>query len=186
MICQVCGGEVGVLHEVIYRGKRINACLRCIESYHLVKVRGAGDITLKTIVVEKKDRKYGGGRPTANVSPPLKKPSSKAKVPSLGDVSEEYVEDFNVVIKRKREALGLTQSDLAKELKVKVSLIKKIESGDLIPPLEIGKKLEKLLKVKLFKEAEEITSEESALEPHESTEELYLRIADFIKEEEGR
>jgi len=68
---------------------------------------------------------------------------------------EELVEGYGKIIKSARESLGLTQEDLARELRVKLSYIKKIETERMVPTPEIIRKLEKLLNIKLTGKVEE-------------------------------
>lgn len=62
----------------------------------------------------------------------------------------EYVEGFGRIIREAREEMGLTQEDLAKQLNEKVTVIRKIEAGEFNPPIDLVRKIEKLLKIKLI------------------------------------
>ncbi|MCS7126315.1 MAG: multiprotein-bridging factor 1 family protein [Aigarchaeota archaeon] len=71
--------------------------------------------------------------------------------PSRLPVEEyEYVEDFGRLIREAREKMGLTQEDLAKQLNEKVTVIRKIEAGEFNPSIELVKKIERLLKIKIL------------------------------------
>ncbi len=61
----------------------------------------------------------------------------------------ELVDDFSDRIRAARVAKGLSQKDLALELKEKEGLIKKIESG-LIPEDAVRKKIESFLEISLI------------------------------------
>ncbi|MEN2974065.1 MAG: helix-turn-helix domain-containing protein [Candidatus Caldarchaeales archaeon] len=62
----------------------------------------------------------------------------------------EYVEDFGRLIREARERMGLTQEEFAKQLNEKVTIIKKIEAGEFNPSIELSKKIERLLKIKIL------------------------------------
>ncbi len=82
---------------------------------------------------------------------------------SVRPPSPEYdvVEDYGQIIKRAREERGLTQEDLARLVGVKLSYIRKVEQGKMVPELPVLRKLEKLLSVKLVEEA--VPREEKAI-----------------------
>ncbi|HLC58837.1 MAG TPA: helix-turn-helix domain-containing protein [Candidatus Nanoarchaeia archaeon] len=66
---------------------------------------------------------------------------------------ELVVDNFNSIIKTARENLKLTQEELAHKLNERDSSISKIEQGHIKPNIELARKLEKFLNVKLvFKE----------------------------------
>lgn len=65
---------------------------------------------------------------------------------------EGIVEDYSKLIKDKREKMGLKQEELAKKLNLKESIIHKIEIGDLEPSIELSKRLENFLRIKLITE----------------------------------
>ena len=67
----------------------------------------------------------------------------------------ELIEDYNEVVRKARMSLGLTQDELAKQVGEKVTIIKKVEAGELKPSISLARKLEKLLKVVLLVPAEE-------------------------------
>lgn len=71
----------------------------------------------------------------------------------------ELIEDYNEVVRKARMSLGLTQDELAKQVGEKVTIIKKIELGELKPSISLARKLEKLLKVVLLVPAEEPLNE---------------------------
>ena len=59
-------------------------------------------------------------------------------------------DNYNSLIKNKREKLNLTQDELAIKLKEKVSLISSIERGDIKPTLELAKKFENSLGIRMI------------------------------------
>ena len=65
------------------------------------------------------------------------------------------VEDFAERIKKKRESLGMNQEDFAKMLNEKLSLMHHIETGKFTPGIDLARKLEKLLHIKLVELHEE-------------------------------
>ncbi|AJF62602.1 MAG: hypothetical protein QT11_C0001G0459 [archaeon GW2011_AR20] len=58
--------------------------------------------------------------------------------------------DYPGIIKNAREKLGMKQEDLAKKIDEKLSVMHKLETGNLQPTLLLAKKLEKILNIKLI------------------------------------
>jgi putative transcription factor len=61
----------------------------------------------------------------------------------------ELVGDFGQRVRQAREGLGLSHEDLGRKIRERVSVIRKIESGKMIPDLVLAEKLEHALKIKL-------------------------------------
>ncbi|MEM4695941.1 MAG: multiprotein bridging factor aMBF1 [Desulfurococcaceae archaeon] len=95
--------------------------------------------------------------------------------PVLGD-EYEVVEDYANRIREARERIGWSQEALASKLKVSVSLIKRFESGRLKPGIELARRIERILGVKLL---EPVVDEE--LEHRSSRGDDSLTIGDLIK-----
>lgn len=70
-------------------------------------------------------------------------------------IEGEIVDDYGERIRTARMEKGLSQKDLAMQLKEKELLIKKIEKGDLIPEDDVRRKLEKALGIRLIDTPEE-------------------------------
>jgi putative transcription factor len=62
----------------------------------------------------------------------------------------EVVEDFSNRIRKAREKIGLTQEDLARRVKEKLSIIQKIESGKITPDMKLCRELEHSLRISLL------------------------------------
>ena len=62
----------------------------------------------------------------------------------------EIVDDYAVRIRHAREEKGLSQKDLAMQMKEKEHLIRKIENSELMPEDDVRKKLEKALDIRLI------------------------------------
>lgn len=85
------------------------------------------------------------------------------------------VEDYAEKIKKAREKLGLKQKDLAKRLNEKESLIHKIETKTIEPNINLARKIEKFLKIKLIEQHEEVHQRGT------ETKSDSLTIGDFVK-----
>lgn len=81
----------------------------------------------------------------------LKREREGPEIETLQIIVDNYAE----IIRKKREALGLKQKDFAKMLSEKESLIHKLETGSFEPSIEMARKLEKILKIKLIEEYQE-------------------------------
>jgi putative transcription factor len=66
------------------------------------------------------------------------------------DPIEELVEDYNIIIREKRELKGWSREDLGSEINEKVSVINRLESGKMVPDIKLAKKLENTLKISLI------------------------------------
>ena len=62
----------------------------------------------------------------------------------------ELVEDFNLRIRQARKKLGLSHEDLGRKIGEKISVLRKIESGKMMPDNRLAKKLEHALKIKVL------------------------------------
>lgn len=76
----------------------------------------------------------------------MKKKAPAKKV----ELVEVVVDDYAKRIRHAREASGKTQKEFALALNEKESVVQKLETGGLIPPMALAKKLERLLKIKLI------------------------------------
>jgi putative transcription factor len=79
------------------------------------------------------------------------------------------------MIKEAREKLNLKQEDLAKHINEKVSILHKVETGSIKPPIALARKLEYALKISIVKKAEEVLIKK---EKHSSDQ---VTIGDLIK-----
>lgn len=79
-------------------------------------------------------------------------PSFSGKRSSTSKVAAalELVDDYRLRVRRARESLGLTHEDLGTRISEKVSVLRKIESGKMVPDHGVAEKLEHALKVKLL------------------------------------
>ena len=74
----------------------------------------------------------------------------------------ELAQDYDDRIRTAREGKWLSQSDLAKKLNEKASLIRKLERGDTLPSDDIQGKLERFLDIDLDEAGDVDESEWSA------------------------
>jgi putative transcription factor len=65
-------------------------------------------------------------------------------------IEGDIVDDYAARIRHAREGKGLSQKDLAMQMKEKEHLIRKIENSDLIPEEGVRRKLEKALGIRLI------------------------------------
>lgn len=76
----------------------------------------------------------------------------------------ELVEDYAERIRGAREARGWTTAALAQKLRISESLLRKIEQGKMKPSIDLARRIESVLKIKLLEPAEyedeEVESEE--------------------------
>jgi len=93
----------------------------------------------------------------------LPAPPSKKKFELSKDLDEvEFVEDVGERVRKYRTKLGLSQEDLAKRVKEKLSVIQKIETGKMTPDIRLCRELEHELKVKLLAQRTETAEIEGA------------------------
>ncbi len=89
---------------------------------------------------------------------PEKPKQEPVKQPTKPSIEEEILiinPDYPAIIKKAREKLGLKQSEFAKLIKEKESVVHKLETGELEPSIKLAKKLEHVLKIKLIEQYHE-------------------------------
>ncbi|MBR9676825.1 TIGR00270 family protein [Candidatus Woesearchaeota archaeon] len=143
-------GKIDKLYKTIVEGAELEVCTNC--SKH-GKVLGTKEELKKRLE-------------------PLKKTVRKQSQTILL-VKPEYAS----IIRNTRERLGLKQEQLAKKLAEKLSVIQKLENGQLSPSIALSQKLERILNLKLIEEHNEddfkmVSSKETIKNP---------TFADFVK-----
>ncbi|MGP8319601.1 MAG: multiprotein bridging factor aMBF1 [Methanosarcinaceae archaeon] len=136
MECEICGAEIhGESIKVAIDGSELDVCGKC--SQH-------GTVTNKRTPVSRK------------VTPVARQlPIRRSRKRSFDIVSDELVDDYETIIRDKRRNRGWTQDQLAEKIKEKVSLLKKIERGEITPEDTFIKKLEHTLDIKLTERTKE-------------------------------
>jgi len=152
MNCDMCGKE-SMLFKTDVEGSMLNLCNECSKFGKVIAA-----VREEEKVVKKASKVEG--------------PKGKAReeetiltiVPNYGDI-----------IKKKREQLGIKQEDFAKKIKEKASLMHKIEINQFEPSINLARKIEKFLHIKLM-EQQEIKPDVAEKRKSEG-----FTIGDFIK-----
>jgi len=85
----------------------------------------------------------------------IKKEVLKTKQETKYEPIEVIVLNYGQLIKEKREKMGLNQEEFSAKMNEKESLIHKIEAGKHEPTIELARKLENFLNIKLIETSEE-------------------------------
>jgi len=144
LYCEVCGARIaGRPYRAIVDGVEMILCASCY-----LKLTRSG----RAVPVRERPRK-------ASVSE--KRRRTMRRTLELYDIVEDYYDR----IKEAREAKGWTPKVLAEKLKISESLLRKIEAGKLKPPVDLARRMEKILKIKLLEPTELEDEEEENLPP---------------------
>jgi putative transcription factor len=131
--CEVCGRQIfGAPIRAVIEGANLSVCAKCAKL-------GSGYWEPKP-------------QPQRRTKKGIKvKPISYSKRKQQATVAEtlELVSDFGQRVRQAREGLGLSHEDLGRKTREKVSVLRKIESGKMVPDLGLAEKLEHTLKITL-------------------------------------
>lgn len=132
MQCEVCGRQIfGAPIRAIIEGAKMTACSECAKL-------GSGYWEPKP---QRRAKKSIKRQPTISFSKRQQRPTVTETL--------EVVGDFGQRVRQAREGLGLSHEDLGRKIREKVSVIRKIESGKMVPDLVLAEKLEHALKITL-------------------------------------
>jgi putative transcription factor len=141
MQCEMCGETIrGVPKLVMVEGAELSVCSKCEKFGTEVQQVRRTDI--------RAPQKGPAARPAP--SPAGGAVQVRYKRDMFDYMEGEIVEDYAARIRHAREEKGLSQKDLAMQMKEKEHLIRKIENSDLIPEEGVRKKLEKALEIRLL------------------------------------
>ena len=133
MQCEVCGRQIfGAPIRSVIEGAKMTVCSECAKL-------GSGYWEPKIQCRTKKSKKRQ--QPTISFS---KRKQSPTVTETL-----ELVGDFGQRVRQAREGLELSHEDLGRKIREKVSVIRKIEIGKMVPDLVLAEKLEHALKITL-------------------------------------
>lgn len=135
--CEVCGQKIfGKPQTVKIEGAKLLVCSTCAH--------------FGTPVAEPPKPKTA--RKASILAKPAMPPLTTAHPQIAPEIesSLELVENYNTLIRQGREKLGLSHEELGKKISEKVSLLKKIEAGKMVPNHKLALRLEHVLKVKLL------------------------------------
>ncbi|MDR2623989.1 MAG: multiprotein bridging factor aMBF1 [Methanobrevibacter sp.] len=138
MRCEICGEVIEDDRPIKTKidGSVLDVCTNCAKFGRIQKTPPKPKTIAKKSKLQSADK-------NKNVKKPVK------PVPK-DEPTDELVEDYNVIIKEKREFQGLSREQLAGQINEKASVVGRVESGKMIPDIKLAKKFEKILKVTLI------------------------------------
>ena len=154
MECEVCGREIyGRANRAVIDGARLFVCASCVQH----STSSWRDESKATASMVKRPRGARGG-------------IGKRKPPSILYENLELADDYGIRIRKGRQSLKLNHEEMSRKTGVKISVLQKLEMQKIVPDLDLTRRLERFLKVKLFKLPPEtsepvvkVVTEESAL-----------------------
>ncbi len=152
LYCDMCGApiEKGREHHISIEGTVLTVCSNCF-----IRIESRGKKRQDIQQSSTKPKSAGYLQPAtvgrqAEQQPLVSRKGTSYTTRSTSLQNMELVEDYAERIRRAREKLGWTQSILASRVKVSENIIKRIEGGKLRPTLELAKRLEETLGIKLL------------------------------------
>ncbi|EMA45570.1 XRE family transcriptional regulator [Halococcus morrhuae DSM 1307] len=141
--CEMCGAETSSPTTVEIEGAELDVCDDCADFGTEVEQQSTGSASTKYST----DSSSGGSDGSSSADGASG--SSNTRRHDMFDDMEEVVQDYDERIRNAREAAGLSQDELAKELNEKASLIRKLERAASLPSDSVQGKLERKLDITL-------------------------------------
>jgi putative transcription factor len=138
----MCGAERPSLTTTKVEGAELDLCDDCTEFGTEVRTEESSS----------ESTKYSTSSSTSSSSTSSSSDSSggSGRRRDMFDDMDEVAADYDERIREAREAEGLSQEDLAGDLNEKVSLIRKLERGQMLPSDDVRTKLERHLEISLI------------------------------------
>ncbi len=159
MICEMCGKNVTFCKKVTIEGVHLEVCTECSK--------------FGTEARKEKGKEVAGPKPVITQRLESREKRSRPRDIYEG-VEKDLVDDYTERIRDGRQGKGLSQKDLAARLNERVTIISKIETGDMRPDEKLIVKLQKELGIVL---KEKVSTVVAAKESGPKT----LTLADLIK-----
>jgi len=168
--CDICGREIGgQAFKIEVEGAKMlvcHACQKLGKPYEEEQVSPS--------------QPQHQARKLSVAHPPALPGKRKIELPKEMD-QIDLVEDIAQRVRKCRTKLGLSQEDLAKRVKEKLSVIQKIETGKITPDIRLCRELEHELKVKLLAPHTETEDVPPRSPPSEVTLGDIIKIKDKMK-----
>lgn len=194
LYCEMCGMPItGRAYRIVIEGTEMIVCERCYRRY-MERARRTGvdePLRLRLTSPQQRPAREPQRAATARREPAASRTTATARGRAaarprrrggggLGAVERyEVVEDYAQRVRRAREKLGLTQKELAIRVKVGEKVIKRIEAGTLVPSIELARRLERVLGVKLLEPVAELEEEPETGGGREDK--FYLTLGDIAE-----
>ena len=144
--CEMCGAEQPSLTTTKVEGAELELCDDCTGFGTRVETADSGSASTK---YSTSSSSSGGGGTGTDTDTDTGGGGGRSRRRDMFDDMDEIAGDYDDRIRAAREAEGVSQEDLAKRLNEKVSLIRKLERGEMLPSDEVREKLERRLEISL-------------------------------------
>lgn len=161
MICEMCGKDVTFCKKVTIEGVHLEVCAECSKFGTEARKEAPEPEGPKPIITQRLEVREKRGKPRDIYS---------------SQETIELVDDFAARIRDARQRRGMSQKDLAAKINERVTVLSKIETGDMRPDEKLIAKLQKELGITLREKVSPIVA---AKESGPRT----LTLADLIKME---
>jgi len=151
--CDMCGRSTETAKALV-EGVQMDVCKECSRFGKLIR---APDV--KKVLAENKFNRM----------------NNRSKKPE-DEMVESVIDDYSARIRKSRERMGLTQEEFAKMINERESVVQKMETNQYKPPLNLARKLERILQIKLI---EEVKAEGALTQKNDSN---TLTIGDIMSQ----
>ncbi|MFB6121257.1 MAG: multiprotein bridging factor aMBF1 [Halobacteriaceae archaeon] len=141
--CEMCGADTSSPTTVTVEGAELQVCDDCADFGTEVKTEDTSSTSTK-YSTSSSDTSGGTAAAGGNSGG-----GGGGRRHDMFDEMEELAADYDERLREAREAAGLSQSELAEQLNLKASLIRKLEHGDTLPSDDVQQTLENALDVSL-------------------------------------
>ena len=138
MNCEICGNKIiEKPNRVVVEGSRLVVCRKC---------SGFSETSWESEFQRSQITK------TIKPSSTFRDSRRNLKIKSTSKNFEDYeiTENFSKSLQKGRTKMGISQEELAKLLKERLSVIQKIESDKISPSIKLSREIERVLKIELL------------------------------------
>ncbi|MFB6183807.1 MAG: multiprotein bridging factor aMBF1 [Haloarculaceae archaeon] len=159
--CEMCGTETNSPNRIKVEGAELDVCDDCTEFGTEVTTADSSSTTSTKYSTSSSSSSSSSSGRSGSSGGGGGSGGSSGRRRDMFDEMDEVAQDYDERIRSAREAAGLSQEDLARQLNEKASLIRKLEHGDVLPSDDVQRKLERELDIDL---SEGATTEETEWE----------------------